>query len=422
MLKTAADHLDAVKKAGDFGIRVSGEPVLDLAAVRSRQQRVIDTQTRGIQSLLKNAGVRLVMGTGRIEGQGSLAVDTGDGNRERIDWDRLILATGSQPAPLTGLPFDGERIVSSNEALFPDTLPQRLLIIGGGVIGCELASIYGALGSRVTLVEALDRLLPLPSLDPEVSRLLLREMKKRGIACLLSAKVAAAHPGEGEVAVDLADGEGRTSRIVVDRVLVSIGRRPNSDHLGLDTVGVATDAGGWVKVDPYLRTTAPGILAIGDLLGPRHVMLAHVASAEAAVAVKNALSEENPRRPMDYRAAPAAIFTSPEVAAVGLSEAEAMAEGLDATTSTVLFRSLGKAHVIGDIAGQAKIVFETGTGKILGVHLIGPHATELVAEATLAVARGVGVAELAATIHAHPTLAEIMGEAALKAVGAALHG
>jgi len=151
-------------------------------------------------------------------------------------------------------------------------------------------------------------------------------------------------------------------------------------------------------------------------------MLAHVASAEAAVAVKNALSEENPRRPMDYRAAPAAIFTSPEVAAVGLSEAEAMAEGLDATTSTVLFRSLGKAHVIGDIAGQAKIVFETGTGKILGVHLIGPHATELVAEATLAVARGVGVAELAATIHAHPTLAEIMGEAALKAVGAALHG
>jgi dihydrolipoamide dehydrogenase len=422
ILKTAADRLEAVRKAGDFGVRLSGEPTLDLAAVRRRQQRIIDIQTRGIQGLLKNAGVRLVAGTGRLQGPRRLAVETGDGKGEILDWDRLILATGSRPTPLPGLVFDGKRIVSSNEMLFPDTLPHRLLIVGGGVIGCELASIYSALGSRVTLVEALDRLLPLPSLDVEISKLLLREMKKRKIDCRPAARVAAARLGEKDVKVALTDSQGANVQVEVDKVLVCIGRRPNSRDLGLDAVGVATDAGGWVKVDPYLCTSAPGILAIGDLLGPRHVMLAHVASAEAAVAAENAMAEKGSRRRMDYRAVPSAIFTSPEVAAVGMSEAEAMAAGLETAASTVLFRALSKAHVIGDIAGQAKIVFEAATGKIIGVHLVGPHATELVAEATLAVNRGCRVADLAATIHAHPTLAEIMGEAALKAAGTALHG
>jgi dihydrolipoamide dehydrogenase len=422
ILKTAADRLEAVRKAGEFGVRLPGGPALDLATVRSRQQRIIDIQTRGIQALLRNAGVRLVAGTGRLQGPGRLAVETGEGNGEMLDWDRLILATGSRPTPLPGLVFDGKRIVSSNEMLFPDTLPDRLLIVGGGVIGCELASIYGALGSRVTLVEALDRLLPLPSLDVEISKLLLREMKKRGIDCRPAVRVAAAHPGEKDVKVELTDSQGAKAQVEVDRVLVCIGRRPNSQTLGLDTVGVATDAGGWVKVDRHLCTSTPGILAIGDLLGPQHVMLAHVASAEALVAAENAMAEKGSRRRMDSRAVPSAIFTSPEVAAVGMSEAEAMAAGLEAGASTVLFRALGKAHVIGDIAGQAKIVFEAATGKILGVHLVGPHATELVAEATLAVNRGCSVADLAATIHAHPTLAEILGEAALKAAGTALHG
>jgi dihydrolipoamide dehydrogenase len=422
ILRATADRLENVKKASEFGIRLSGEPTLDLSAVRNRQRRIIDIQTRGIQGLLKAAGVRLLAGTGRIQGPGRLTVETGDANREMIDWDRLILATGSRPAPLPTLPFDRKRIISSNEALYPDALPQRLLIIGGGVIGCELASIYNALGSRVTVVETLDRLLPLPSLDTEVSKLLLREMKKRGIDCRLAARVAAADPGETGVGVELTDGRDENAQVEVDQVLVCVGRRPNSQDLGLDTVGINTDAGGWVEVDRHLFTSAPGVLAIGDLLGPRHIMLAHVASAEAAVAVENALAEKGSRRAMDYRAAPSAIFTSPEIAAVGMSEAEAMAAGLDTAAGTVLFRALGKAHVMGDIAGQAKIVFERATGKILGVHLIGPHATELVAEATLAVGRGCHVAELAATIHAHPTLAEIMGEAALKAAGTALHG
>ncbi|HDI60179.1 MAG TPA: dihydrolipoyl dehydrogenase [Desulfobacteraceae bacterium] len=422
ILKTAADRLEDARKASEFGVRLSTEAVVDLAALRHRQQRIIGIQARGIQALLKNAGVRLVAGTGRIQGPGRLTVETGNGNREVLDWDRLILATGSRPASLAGLPFDGKKIVSSNEMLFPDTLPDRLLIVGGGVIGCELASIYRALGSRVTLVEALERLLPLPSLDAEVSKLLLREMKKRGIDCRPATRVAAARSDKAEVRVDLTDSRGVKSRLEVDKILVCIGRRPNSQDLGLDTVGVDTDAGGWVKVDPHLCTSSPGILAIGDLLGPRHVMLAHVASAEAAVAAENALATDASRRPMDYRAVPSAIFTTPEVAAVGMSEAEALTAGIETAASTVLFRALGKAHVLGDIAGQAKIVFEAATGKILGVHLVGPHATELVAEATLAVNQGCRVADLAATIHAHPTLAEIMGEAALKAAGAAIHG
>ncbi|MDY0310500.1 MAG: dihydrolipoyl dehydrogenase [Desulfobacterales bacterium] len=422
ILKTAADRLEAVKKASEFGVRLSGEPTLDLVAVRSRQQRIIDIQTRGIQALLKAAGVRLVCGTGRVQGPGRLAVETGDGNREIIGWDRLILATGSRPTALADLPFDGERIISSNEALFPAALPRRLLIVGGGVIGCELASIYSAMGSRVTVVEALDRLLPLPSLDGEVSTLLLREMKKRGIDGRPATRVTGAHRKETNVTVTLTDSLDNNAKIEVDKVLVCIGRRPNSQDLGLDTVGVAAEAGGWVAVDQHLCTSAPGILAIGDLLGPRHVMLAHVASAEAAVAVENALTEKGSHRPMDYRAVPSAIFTSPEVAAVGMSEAEALATDLETATSTVLFRTLGKAHVMGDIAGQAKMVFEAASGKILGVQLIGPHATELVAEATLAVRQGCRVNDLAATIHAHPTLAEIMGETAIKAADSTRQG
>lgn len=415
ILKIVADRLEAVRKASEFGVRLSGEPSIDLAVVRRRQQQIIDIQSRGIQALLKAAGVFLVSGTGRIQGPHRLAVETVDGNREMIDWDRLILATGSRPSPLANLPFDGKKIISSNEALFPDALPQRLLIVGGGVIGCELASIYCALGSRVTMVEALDRLLPLPSLDAEVSKLLLREMKKRGIDCRLATRVSAAHLGQEDVRAELTDSQGAKVQVDVDKAIVCIGRRPNSQDLGLDTVGVATDAGGSVMVDQHLCTSMPGILAIGDLLGPQHVMLAHVASAEAMVAVENALAVEGSGRRMDYRAVPSAIFTSPEVAAVGMSEEEAIAAGLEIASSTVLFRSLGKAHVMGDIAGQAKIVFETATGKILGMYLIGPHATELVAEATFAVSQGCRVADLAATIHAHPTLAEIMGEAALEA-------
>ena len=359
-------------------------------------------------------------GSGRIKGPQRIEVTGAEGGVETLTWDRLILATGSRPAAIGALPFDGRRIVSSNEGLFFEELPRRLLVVGGGVVGCELAGIFAVLGSHVTLVEALDRLLPLPAVDVDLSRTLLREMKKRRIDCRLGATVTHSEPGANGILVTVAPSRGGTAQTVeADKVLVCVGRRPNSEDLGLESVGVKTGPGGWVAVDPCLRTTAEGILAIGDLLGPDHVMLAHVASAEAAVAADNALGAN---RRMDYQAVPGAVFTTPEVAHVGLTEIQAREAGLAVETATVLFRALGKAHVIGEIAGQAKIVYEAGNGRVLGVHLIGPHATDLIAEGTLAVRQGVTVAELAATIHAHPTLAEIMGETALKAAGTALHG
>ncbi len=420
ILKSAADALIAVRAAGQFGIRCGGEAGVDMSAILARQQRIIEMQAQGIRHLLENAGIRLVTGTGRITGPNNATVTGADGTSETLAWDRLILATGSRPISIGALPFDGRRIVSSNEALFFEALPERLLIVGGGVIGCEFAGIFGALGTRVTLVEALDRLLPLPGTDLEVSRVLLREMKKRRIDCRLETTVTGCESTDAGVLVTVAPkGGGVVQTITADKVLVCVGRRPNSEDLGLENVGVETAAGGWVAVDPCLRTTAEGILAIGDLLGPSHVMLAHVASAEAAVAADNALGAD---RRMDYRAVPGAVFTMPEVAQVGLTELQAKEAGLAAETATVLFRALGKAHVIGEIAGLAKVVYEAPGGRILGLHLIGPHATDLIAEGTLAVRQGVTVAELAATIHAHPTLAEIMGETALKAAGTPLHG
>ena len=420
ILKSAADVLATVRAAGQFGIRETGGSAVDMGAIRARQQRIIEMQAQGIQHLLQKAGVRLVTGAGRITGPKCLKVTAADGTTETLAWDRLILATGSRPASIGALPFDGRRIVSSNEALFFEDLPERLLIVGGGVIGCEFAGIFGVLGSRVTLVEALDRLLPLPAVDVEVSRILLREMKKRRVDCRLGTTVTHAETTDAGVLVTVAPmGGGTAQTIEADKVLVCIGRRPNSGDLGLERVGVETAPGGWVAVDPGLRTSAEGILAIGDLLGPEHVMLAHVASAEAAVAADNALGAN---RRMDYRAVPGAVFTMPEVAQVGLTELQAKEAGLAAETATVLFRVLGKAHVIGEITGQAKMVYEVSSGRVIGVHLIGPHATDLIAEGTLAVRQGVTVNELAATIHAHPTLAEIMGETALKAAGTALHG
>jgi dihydrolipoamide dehydrogenase len=205
----------------------------------------------------------------------------------------------------------------------------------------------------------------------------------------------------------------------VEKALVCIGRSPNTKNIGLSTIDLETDAKGWIPVDDRMQTGVPGVYAIGDVLGPERVMLAHVASTEAILAAENAMGGD---RAMDYTAVPGAIFTMPEVACVGLTEAQARERGCDARTDTVLFRSIGKAQVIGELAGQASIVSDAGSGKLLGVHIIGPHATDLLGEGTLAVASGLGVTDITDTIHAHPTLAEIMLEAALKATGKALHG
>jgi dihydrolipoamide dehydrogenase len=428
LLKTAADRLVDIQHADLLGIDTDPNPTVDIAAVTDRKARVIDVQRKGIETLFKHHGIRHLHGRGAIAAAGRVAVMAPDGVTETVTYERLIIATGSRPLEIPAFPFDGERVISSNEALFLDDIPASIVIVGGGVIGCEFASILAAFGSRVTVVEALDRLLPLPAVDADCSKVLAREMKKRKIAFYVNRTVEAVDGsrdllqvriGPSPFAEHLTEKEKTPLDVEADQVLVCVGRTPNTDGIGLETLGVATDERGWIVADEHLQTNVADVFAIGDVLGPAKIMLAHVASTEGLAAAENALGGD---RRMDYTAVPGAVFTVPEVGTVGLSEAQARETGAAVRADTVLFRTIGKAQVIGEIAGQAKIVSDTETGRILGVHIIGPHASDLIAEGTLAVRNGLTVDQLVGTIHAHPTLAEIMLETGLKALDRGLHG
>ena len=305
---------------------------------------------------------------------------------------------------------------------------ESVMVVGGGVIGCEFAFILSSLGSQVTLVEALGRLLPLPSVDEDLSKVLQREMKKRRIKFMVNRTIEGVDEGGGRLRVMVGPSpseeksqgkEVKSVAVEVDRLLVCIGRTPVADDTGIERLGVKRNGRGWIIANERMETSEPHVYAVGDALGPEKIMLAHVASAEGFVAAVNAMGGN---REMDYGAVPGAIFTMPEVADVGLTEAQAREQGFDVRSDTVLFRTLGKAQVIGEIAGQAKIVSDAGTGRILGVHMIGPHATDLIAEGTLAVQTGCTVKDLSETIHAHPTLSEVMGETAFRDVETPLYG
>ncbi len=431
ILKSSADLLDHIRRAKEFGVTVEGEARLDVAGVNARKKRIIDAQVKGIEALLQRNRVRLIQGTGRIVGPGKAEVTTADGQLETLQWDRLLLATGSRPASLPDLPTDGRHIITSNEALYLERIPKRVVIVGGGVIGCEFAFILSSFGAAVTVVEALDRALPIPSVDESCSKLLQREMKKKKIRFMADrvVKRAVAENGRVKVAIgpspfskngDAGNDPGKESEeIEAGLVLVCVGRTPNSDRIGADSIGIETGPRGWIAADETMDTGAAGVFAIGDVLGPQKVMLAHVASAEGIVAAENMMGA---KRKMRYDAVPSATFTTPEVANVGMSESQAREAGRQVRTDTVLVRNIGKAQVIGELAGEAKLVTEADTGRILGVHLTGAHATDLIAEATFAVRMGATAADLAETIHAHPTLAEIMMEAAHKAIDQPIHG
>ena len=428
IMKTSAELLEKFHQANEFGIRIDGKAVLDMAKLMARKQKVLAAQIKGIEGLLAHHKITLVRGSARIDGPGKVSAAGEGGEVNSWAWDRLIIATGSRPFSVPAFPFDGRRILSSNHILEIEKVPESIAIVGGGVIGCEFACILSAMGAKVTVVEALDRLLPLPSVDASCSKVLEREMKKRKIKVYVNRVVTSIDQtadgltvtvGPSPFASNLKDKDKVELTETVAQALVCIGRSPNTKAIGFSTIGLTTDSKGWIPVDDRLRTNVPGVYAIGDVLGPERVMLAHVASTEAMLAAENAMGSD---RAMDYTAVPGAIFTMPEVACVGLTEAQAKAQGIDARADTVLFRTIGKAQVIGELAGQATIISDAGNGKVLGVHIIGPHATDLLGEGTLAVSNNLSVADIADTIHAHPTLAEVMLEAALKATGKALHG
>ena len=426
---TTAELLEKIKKANSFGIVVEGSVRPNMQRLMERKNAVIQAQTKGILDLLKHHKISVLKGTGYLKGKGLAAARLPEGEEKEVPWDKLILATGTKPFNLPSLSFDGDKVLSSNHALSLQEVPESIMIVGGGVIGCEFAFMLSALGSKVTIVEALPRMLPLASVDEDCSKVLQREMKKRKINFIVNKTVERFDEVNGKLHVTIGPSpflENPTEKDKkplfenVDKILVCIGRKPNTTNIdGFDSVGVQLDGKGWVMTNERMETSAADVYAIGDLLGPSKIMLAHVASTEGLVAAENAMAG---RRSMDYTIVPGAIFTSPEVANVGLTEVQAKTQGYEVRADSVLFRTLGKAQVIGDIAGQAKIVSEIGSGKILGVHIIGPHATDLIAEGTLAIQTGAKVRDLADTIHAHPTLAEIMLETSLKALDRSVHG
>ena len=423
-LLASAQALENARRASEFGIRIEGPITPDLEAIMARKDQVVGLQAQGIEKLMRAYGVALLRGRGRLLAPGRVAVELAQGGVRELDSDRVILATGSSPADLPGLARDGLGVLNSDDILGLRVLPGSLCVVGGGVVGCELAMILAALGCRVTIVEAMERLLPLPSLDPEISKLLLREMKKRRIAVHTGRVVTDLVEGPLGLRLTLgpspllAGAAGPPLEIAAEKVLLGVGRTLNSRGLGLAEAGVELDRRGAVRVNQYLETCAPGVYALGDLLGSGRPMLAHMAGAEAPVAAANALGG---RETVAYEVVPAAVFTTPEVAWVGLSPIEARGRGLMAQSAVFPFRLLGKSQAMGEIAGECRLVHETGSGRLLGAHLIGAHASDLIHELALCLRLGGGLADLAHTIHPHPTLSEALRECAEAARGRCLH-
>ncbi len=432
IMKNSADLFLKCLKAGKLGIKIDGNITPDMAVLMDRKEKILSSQRKGIASLLQSRGITVETGFGRIKSKGLVELTKEDGQKIDLAYDKLIIAVGTKPMNVPDFPFDHEKILSSNDILVLDNIPKSMTIVGGGVIGCEFAFIFSALGCKVTVVEAMSRLLPLPAVDEACSKLLLREMKKQKIKVFCDTIVTRADTTGDKVGISLAlspftdnpkPQKLKTDNIESDIMAVCIGRTPLSKGLGLENIGVSTQGPGWIPANGQMETTVKDIYAIGDILGPDKIMLAHVASHEGLVAAENAMKNEtDSKSTMGYEVVPGAIFTMPEIGTVGLSEKEAMAKGFEVETASVNFRVLGKAQAIDEIAGEAKMIIEKKSQKVLGVHLIGPHATDLIAEATLAIEKGLTAKEIAHTIHAHPTLAEIMGEVASKAIGMPLHG
>ncbi|MFZ5649645.1 MAG: dihydrolipoyl dehydrogenase [Bacillota bacterium] len=407
-LAAGASALRMVRRAKDFGI-ATGEVTVDFSLLVERKNQVVGRLVQGVELLLKKNKVDLIKGTARLSGSGPVVVDEAGGSREIVA-ENIILATGTGPALINALGYDGETVITSDEALSLKEVPQRIVIIGGGVIGSEFACIFSALGSKVTVVEILPAILPL--MDREVSRHMQGLMKRQGINIKTKARIQEIKRQQGLVTAVLEGGE----EIEADRVLLSIGRVMNLNGLGLEEAGIALGERGEVLVDEAMRTSVKGIYAVGDITGK--IQLAHVASVQGRVAAENIMGH---RRSMDYRVVPSCIFTHPEVGSVGLTSQDAESSGIKVKAGKFFFLGSGKAQAMGETDGFVKVLADPDSDRILGVHIVGPHATDLVAEAALAIQMGLTVKQLVQTIHAHPTLAESLAEAAEAVHGMSIH-
>lgn len=407
---TSAQAYASSKTLPQFGIELTGSVVPNLGKIVDRKNTVVSTLVKGIRGLLKNRGITVTAGRGVLTSPRQIAVTAADGSTTTIEADRIIIATGSRPAALPALPFDGSRIISSTEALDLTELPRHLLIVGAGIIGCEFACIFRELGSSVTIVEMADR--AVATEDHEISALLEKELKKKQIHLITGTTIDRIDIRDDGVHAVLSNGSEQRA----DKLLVSAGRTFNSSGIGLDQAGVAVGARGEIIVNSRLETTAPGVYAVGDVTGG--ILLAHTAAAAGSVAARNCMGADEA---IDFSVVPSAIFTSPEIGSVGLREHQAEERGISVKSGRFQFRSLGKAHAMGEIAGFVKIVTDASTDRVIGTHIIGPHATDLIHEAAIAIRTGLTARQIADTIHAHPTLSEGLMEAAEDVHGMAIH-
>lgn len=406
----SAEIYEQVKTAAEFGV-IAQPPAADLPAMTKRMDSVIAQLRKGIELLLKGRNVTYLKGKGTLLSTDTIAVRNQDGE-EIVKAKKIILATGSAPArpPIPGSNVDG--VITSNEILWLKEIPKSLAVIGGGAIGLEFGHLFSALGSKVTIIEMLPHILPTE--DEEVTTELGRAFRRRAVDIYAPAKVNEIGSKNGMKQVHYTYQE-KPGVVEAELVLMATGRIPYTEDLGLETIGIEMDRR-FVKANAKLETNIPGIYAIGDLVGG--LQLAHKASAEGRVAVENALGHD---AVMDYKAIPACVYTTPETASVGLNEAEATAQGKAVKVGRFPFRALGKAVAIGERTGFVKLVADAETGVLLGAQMIGPHVTDLIAETAVAVQLGLSAHQVAETIHAHPTLAESIQEAAEDILGLAIH-
>jgi dihydrolipoamide dehydrogenase len=413
LLETAATYLH-VAEAGAYGI-TAGEPTIDWSTSLSRKDTIVSGLVSGLAALLKGRKVTVLDGHGRLHAGKRVTVSGGSSGDVELTADAVVLAPGSLPRTLPGFDVDGTVVMTSDEVLSMPQLPKRAAIVGGGVIGCEFASMLSDLGSEVTILEALPKILP--GLDKDVTGVIEKSFKKRGIAIRTGVQVEGHTPGASGTTLRVSGEE-----LDVDVVVVSVGRRPFTDDLGLDGTGVVITDRGFVDVDETCRTGEPGVWAVGDAIATP--ALAHVAFVEGMVAIQDILGEDP--APIDYGKVPWCVYTRPEAAFTGLSEEAAKEAGFDVVTQKSRFNHNGRAMIVNANDGMVKVIAEKDAdgraGRVLGVHMVGPWVTEQLGQGYLAVNWEATVGDLAALIQPHPTMTEVLGEAIISLTGRSLHG
>jgi dihydrolipoamide dehydrogenase len=410
-LITVSNLYERVKEAEKFGLKTSGLNI-DFVQMQRWKSEVVDKLVGGIEFLLKGSHVTIVHGEAEVVSASRVRVTAKEGTDE-IDTRNIVIATGTRPVELPGLDFDGELVIGSKEALELTSAPKRLLIVGGGAIGLEFASMYQRLGSKITIVEVMEQLMP--GSDPEVARVVQRKLEGRGADVYLKSKVARVTRVGGVARVEVDAPTGRLT-VEAERVLVSVGRRPRTEKMNLSAVGVKTDAQGFISTNERMQTNVQGIYAIGDVRGPP--LLAHKASKEGIVAAECAAGMPSAA---DWKVIPETVFCDPEVASAGLTEAKAIEAGYNVRKSRFQFAVLGRALSTGEPEGFVKVVSKAEDGLVLGVQIVGPDASNLISEVALAIEMGATVEDIALTIHPHPTLPEAIMEASESASGKPIH-